>query len=137
MQRNLLALFLGVLFGIVLIKSEVASWYRIDKMFRFEEPRMYLIIVSAIVVAMIAVQLIKRFHWKTIAGGEPEFKNKPFTVGTVVGGTIFGIGWAITGACPGPIYAQLGKGEWPALGSFAGAFAGAYLYAWLKPRLPH
>lgn len=135
--RNILALVLGVLFGGVLIKSEVASWFRIDAMFRFKEARMYLIIALAIGVAMVSAQLVKRLHWKAIGGKPPEFKNKPFTVGTIVGGALFGIGWAITGACPGPIYAQLGSGEVMALCSFAGAFAGAYAYALLKPRLPH
>lgn len=137
MIRNVSALVLGVLFGVVLVKSEVASWFRIDTMFRFGEARMYLIICSAIGVALVSAQLVKRLGLKTVDGGKPEFKNKPFTKGTIIGGTLFGIGWAIIGACPGPIYAQLGVGEWYALASFAGAFAGAYLYAWLKPRLPH
>jgi len=137
MQRKLLALILGIVFGIVLIKSEVASWFRIDKMFRFEEARIYLIIVTAIAVAMVSVQVIRWLGLKTVDGGQPEFKNKPFTVGTVVGGTLFGIGWAITGACLGPIYAQIGNGQLLAIFSFAAAFSGAYVYALLRPRLPH
>ena len=130
-------LVIGTLFGIILVKSEVVSWYRIQAMFRFEEAHMYLIIGSAVVVGAISLFLIRRFEMRTVEGNPIEVKGKPFTRGTVIGGILFGMGWAITGACPGPIYAQIGSGHSAALITFASAFAGMYLYAWLRPRLPH
>lgn len=136
-MQKLIALLLGVYFGVLMVKSEVASWFRIQKMFHFEEAHMYLTMSSALAVGLISVWLIKKLHVKTVGGTEPALKNKPFTKGTVVGGVLFGMGWAITGACPGPIYAQVGSGEGMALISFVGAFLGAYLYALLRPRLPH
>jgi uncharacterized membrane protein YedE/YeeE len=135
--KNFFALLLGLFFGIVLVKSEVASWFRIQKMFRFEEAHMYLILASAVAVGALALLAIKKLHLKTVYGTDPEIKTKPYQKGTLIGGTLFGVGWAVTGACPGPMYAQLGKGDYLALMSFAGAFLGAYLYALLHPRLPH
>lgn len=131
------ALLVGAFFGIVLVKSEVVSWFRIQKMFRFEEAHMYLVIASAVVVGAIAVYLIKQFQVKTLAHQPVRVEPKPFQKGVIIGGIIFGMGWAITGACPGPIYAQIGSGEYAALITFSAAFAGMYLYAWLQPRLPH
>lgn len=136
-MKNLFSLLLGALFGIVLFKSEVSSWFRIQKMFRFEETHMYLIIASAVVVGILSVLLIRMLRLRTAQGTPARIRKKPFQKGTVLGGLLFGMGWAITGACPGPIYAQLGSGAYPALATFAGAFLGAYLYAWLHPRLPH
>lgn len=136
-MKNILSLLIGTYFGIVLVKSEVASWFRIQSMFRFEEAHMYLVIASAVVVGAVSILLIKRLGQQTLTGDPIEFKDKPFQKGTIIGGIIFGTGWAITGACPGPIYAQLGSGEYLALWSFSGAFVGAYLYALLKPKLPH
>jgi len=136
-MKNVLSLLIGIYFGIVLIKSEVSSWFRIQNMFRFEEPHMYLVMCSAVVVGAISIQLIKMTGQKTLFGDPVDLKDKPYQKGTIIGGALFGVGWAITGACPGPIYAQLGSGEYLALVSFAGAFLGAYLYAWVKPRLPH
>lgn len=136
-MQNVLSLLIGIYFGIVLIKSEVSSWFRIQNMFRFEEPHMYLVMCSAVVVGAISIRLIKMTGQKTWFGDPLDLKGKPHQKGTIIGGGLFGVGWAITGACPGPIYAQLGSGEYLALISFAGAFLGAYLYAWLKPRLPH
>lgn len=136
-MRPFIALLIGVYFGILLVKSEVASWFRIHKMFLFEEAHMYLILASAVLVGIVSVALIKRLQLKSVGGEEIEIKEKKFQKGTIVGGILFGMGWAITGACPGPIYAQLGSGEHLALISFAGAFVGAYLYALVRPRLPH
>ncbi len=129
-------LLIGTFFGIVLVKSEVVSWFRIQQMFLFQEAHMYLIIASAIAVGAISVYLIKRFEAKTIEQKPITVKGKPFTKGTVIGGIIFGMGWAITGACPGPIYAQIGSGETAAIVTFVAALAGMYLYAWLQPKLP-
>ena len=130
-------LLFGIYFGIVLTKSEVVSWYRIQKMFRFEEAHMYLVIASAIVVGIISMQIIKRFHLNTVEHQPIKIKQRPFQWGIVYGGAAFGMGWAITGACPGPIYAQIGSGEGMALITFAGAILGMFVYAWLQPKLPH
>jgi uncharacterized protein len=129
--------FIGVFFGIILIKSKVSSWFSIQKMFQFQEPHMYLVIGSAVAVGAISVLLIKVLRLRTVSGEEIEFKPKSFQKGTIIGGAIFGLGWAITGACPGPIYAQFGSGEYLAGITFVGAFLGTYLYALLRPRLPH
>lgn len=131
------ALLTGGLFGMVLTKSEVASWFRIQKMFRFEEAHMFLIIGSAVAVGAISILLIKKLGLRTLAGNEVSIREKAYHKGVVIGGMIFGVGWVITGACPGPIYAQIGSGELWAICSFLGAFSGAYLYAWLRPHLPH
>lgn len=136
-MRQLYVLFIGIFFGVILVKSEVVSWFRIQKMFRFEEAHMYLIIASAVFVGALTLLLIKRFQLKTINHEEIKIKTKEFQKGTIIGGTLFGMGWAITGACPGPIYAQIGSGEYIALVTFLAAFAGMYLYAYLQPRLPH
>ncbi len=136
-MKILSSIFIGAYFGLVLVKSEVASWFRIQKMFRFEEAHMYLIIGSAVVVGAISVFLIKKLGLKTVRGEQIEIEGKRFQKGTLIGGGLFGMGWAITGACPGPIYAQMGSGEYLAVISFVGAFAGAYLYAYFHPRLPH
>ena len=136
-MKQLFVLLIGSFFGVVLVKSEVVSWYRIQKMFLFEEAHMYLIIASAIAVGAGSLYLIRRFHLKTVFHEDVAVKAKPFHKGIIIGGIIFGIGWAITGACPGPIYAQIGSGEYIALITFAGAMVGMYLYAFLQPKLPH
>jgi len=136
-----LALFMslvtGVYFGIVLTKSEVVRWQRVHDMFLFKEAHMYLIIGVGVFVAMISMLLIKKFRARTIEGELIKYQPKPFHTGVIVGGILFGAGWAITGACPGPIYAQIGGGEWMALITLAGAITGMFLYANLKPKLPH
>lgn len=127
----------GVVFGIILTKSEVISWFRIHDMFEFKEAHMYLIIGSAVVVGIIAVQIMKRAKIKAANGEELSFKGKDYHKGFIPGGLIFGVGWAITGACPGPIFAQIGAGAYPALVTLAGAVLGAWLYHANKSRLPH
>ena len=136
-MKNIWSLVCGIFFGIVLVKSEVCSWFRIQKMFRFEEAHMYLVICSAVAVAALAVLLIRKLQLKSLGGKPAQIAKKPFHWGIIIGGLLFGMGWAVTGACPGPIYAQLGSGAYPALASFSGAFLGAYLYAYLRPKLPH
>jgi len=130
-------LLIGVYLGILFVKSDVASWERIHNMFLFKEARMYLIICLAIVVAMLSMFAIKAFRVKSIDGKVIKYEPKPYHIGVVIGGMLFGAGWAITGACPGPIYAQIGAGTWMALFTFAGAMLGMFCYAALKPRLPH
>lgn len=132
-----MSLVMGIYFGIVLTKSEVVRWQRVHDMFLFNEAHMYLIIGVGVVVAMISMWLIKKLHVRTIQGQPVQYQPKPFHTGVVIGGTLFGAGWAITGACPGPIYAQIGGGEWMALITLAGALLGMFGYAYLKPRLPH
>jgi uncharacterized membrane protein YedE/YeeE len=130
-------LLMGVYLGILFIKSEVASWERIHNMFLFKEAHMYLIICLAIGVAMVSMLLIKKFHVRSLDGKPIEYEPKPFHTGVIIGGMLFGAGWSITGACPGPIYAQIGAGAWMAWFTFAGAMLGVFGYAALKPRLPH
>ncbi len=127
----------GMLLGVVFIKSEVIRWQRIHDMFLFNEAHMYLIIGTAVVVGAISMQLIKRFDVRTLDGDPIVYQPKPFHKGVMIGGTVFGMGWAITGACPGPIYAQIGGGESIAMLTWVGAFVGMYLYGYLRPRLPH
>lgn len=130
-------LLVGMYLGILFTKSEVALWDRVHKMFMFQEAHMYLIIGVAIVVAMVSMVVIKRLGIKTIEGRPITYKPKPFHTGVIIGGMMFGAGWAITGACPGPIYAQIGAGEWLAVLTLAGAILGMFSYAALKPKLPH
>ena len=132
-----MSILMGIYFGIVLTKSEVVRWQRVHDMFLFKEAHMYLIIGLGIGVAMVAMLLIKNRHVKTIEGEPIRYAPKPFHQGVVVGGMLFGAGWAITGACPGPIYAQIGGGEWMALITLTGALLGMFLYANLKSKLPH
>ncbi|MBZ5546529.1 MAG: YeeE/YedE family protein [Acidobacteriia bacterium] len=130
---------LGVGFGIVLTKSEVLSWFRIQEMFRFQSPRMYEIIASAIAVATFSVQLIRRLGLKSASGELITIPPKPLGHGVryAVGGTIFGLGWALTGACPGPLFALIGNGLTVMILAVGSALAGTWLYGFLRPRLPH
>jgi len=130
-------LVLGTLFGIILTKSEVISWFRIQEMFRFQAFHMYGVIGSAIVVGMISIQLIKRNRIKTISGESIVIADKQFNHGIWVGGFIFGLGWAITGACPGPLFAQLGSGVGAAAVLILAALAGTWTYSALRTKLPH
>ena len=130
-------LFAGIYFGVVLVKSEVVSWFRINQMFLFQEAHMYLIIVTAVTVGALSMLIIRRLEVRTIQGEPIQYTPKPYHKGVVIGGVLFGMGWAITGACPGPIYAQIGAGAWPALFTFFGAFVGMYLYGILRSKLPH
>ncbi|WBA44163.1 DUF6691 family protein [Hymenobacter canadensis] len=135
-MKNLKYLVLGVLFGIILTKSEVVSWWRIQEMFRFQSFHMYGVIGSAIVVGMISIQLIKRNHLKTLNGEPITIADKKYSHGTWIGGTIFGLGWALTGACPGPMFAQLGSGVGAAAVLILAALAGTWTYSALRDKLP-
>ena len=130
-------LVLGTLFGIILTKSEVISWFRIQEMFRFQAFHMYGVIGSAIVVGMISIQLIKRNHLKSLDGEPIVIADKKFNHGVWIGGFIFGLGWAITGACPGPLFAQLGSGVGSAAVLILAALAGTWTYSALREKLPH
>src|SRR5665213_2715594 len=124
MIRNLKYLIIGILFGIILVKSEVISWFRIQEMFRLQAFNMYGIIGSAIVVGVISILIIKRFKLKTIRGEAIIIPKKEFHWGNVYGGLIFGLGWAITGACPGPLFAQIGSGFLVTIVTLISAIAG-------------
>lgn len=135
-MKYLRYLLLGAYFGIVLTKSEVVTWHKIRAMFYFREPDLYLIIGSAVIVGAFWVRLIRRKKPRTPFGETVEILPTPMHKGVFYGGFLFGLGWFVTGTCPGPVYAQLGGGEFFALFTLAGALIGAYAFAWLKPRLP-
>jgi len=135
--HNVKYLVVGVLFGIVFVKAEVVSWFRIQEMFRLQSFHMFGIIGTAVVVGMASVWLIKKFNIKTIAGETVDFHPKKFQKGQVYGGFIFGLGWAITGACPGPIFAQIGSGYMVVIVTLLSAVAGTWTYGLLKDKLPN
>ena len=136
-MKYLKYLALGTLFGIILTKSEVVSWFRIQEMFRFQAFHMYGVIGSAIVVGLISIQLIKRNRLRTITGEPIVMTDKQFNHGVWIGGFLFGLGWAITGACPGPLFAQLGSGVGAAAVMILAALAGTWTYSALRDKLPH
>lgn len=134
---NLKYLIVGVLFGILFIKAEVISWYRIQEMFHFQSFHMYGLIGSAVVVGALSVFLIKKFNIKTIYGEKIEFHDKKFNKGQIYGGLIFGLGWAMTGACPGPLFAQIGTGATVMIVTLLSAVAGTWVYGYFRDKLPH
>jgi uncharacterized membrane protein YedE/YeeE len=129
----------GLFFGFVLIKSEVVSWFRIQEMFRFDSFYMYGIIGSAIVVAMISIYLIKKLNVKDSEGNFISIPSKDSSRVTryLVGGTLFGLGWALTGACPGPLFTLVGSGYGIIIVPIASAILGTWVYGALRPKLPH
>lgn len=138
MKKYSAFLLTGIFFGIVLTKAQVISWFRIYEMFRFESFHMYGIIGSAVVLGIIIVQLIKRRQLKSIDGDVIQISPKANTYkASLLGGTLFGLGWALVGACPGPIYILLGTGYTAFLIVWAGAVLGTFLYGVLKEKLPH
>jgi uncharacterized membrane protein YedE/YeeE len=131
-------ILLGIFFGITFTKAEIISWYRIYEMFRFESFHMYGVIGSAVVLGVIVVQIIKRRKMKDIAGNEIIFTPKDWSVPRyLIGGTIFGLGWAMTGACPGPMFVLLGNGVLVIAVVIAFAMLGTYVYGAVKDKLPH
>ena len=137
-MRHLYAILLGGLFGGILVKAEVLSWFRIQEMFWFQSFHMYGIIGSAIVVGVISLQVIKRLEAKSISGDLINPADKKFNKkGNLIGGIIFGCGWALTGACPGPLYALVGSGYGIILVSIFSAMLGVVAYGILKDKLPH
>ena len=134
---NLKYLFIGVLFGIVLVKSEVISWFRIQEMFRLQSFHMYGVIGSAVVIGMLSVWLIKKYKIKSIYGEPVQFISKKFHKGNIYGGLLFGCGWAITGACPGPLFAQIGSGATVIIITLLSAVLGTWVYGRIRPFLRH
>ena len=130
-------LIMGTLFGIVLVKGEVVSWFRIQEMFRFQSFHMYGVIGSAVVVGISSVYLIKRFQLSSVEGEKISFPIKKFHKGQIFGGLIFGFGWALTGACPGPLFAQIGAGFPVVIITLLSAIAGTWVYGFIQHKLPH
>ncbi len=137
MKRGMEMFVLGVVFGIILTKSEVVSWFRIQEMFLFGSVHMYGIIGSAIVVGALSMAVLKRLHAKSFRGEEIVVEEKPLTKGTLIGGLLFGVGWALTGACPGPIYALVGNGYGVFIVTLASAVGGTFVYGVIRDKLPH
>lgn len=135
----LIYLGMGTLFGIILVKSEVVSWFRIQEMFRFQAIHMYGILGSAVVVGGVSMFALESAGATTVRGEPITLSDKPMQRGRnqMLGGTAFGLGWGLLGACPGPIYALIGAGITPVIVSLLSALAGAWTYGHLKPYLPH
>jgi uncharacterized membrane protein YedE/YeeE len=127
----------GIFFGIVLMKSEAISWYRIQEMFRLESFHLYGVLGSAVITGIISVFLIKKFKARTIYGEPVKLYSKKFSKGQIYGGLIFGAGWALTGACPGPLFALIGSGISVIFIVILSAIAGTWVYGKLRHRLPH
>ncbi len=137
-MRTISYLLIGILFGITLFKSEAASWFRIYEMFRFESFHMYGIIGTAVILGISIVQVIKRFKIKSFYGQKIIFYPKEQSIGRyIIGGIIFGLGWALAGACPGPMFTLAGAGFLPILIVILFAIIGTFLYGLLKDKLPH
>lgn len=137
-MRTLIYLFIGILFGITMFKSEAASWFRIYEMFKFESFHMYGIIGSALVIGIIVTQSIKKLKIKSFYGEKINFNPKAKSFSRyMIGGIIFGLGWALAGACPGPMFALVGAGYIPIFIVIIASLLGTFLYGLLKGRLPH
>jgi uncharacterized membrane protein YedE/YeeE len=134
---NVKYLAAGVMFGVILVKAEVISWFRIQEMFRLQSFHMFGVIGSAVLVGMVSVLLIKKYKIKTIDGESIEITDKKFSKGQIYGGLIFGFGWALTGACPGPLFAQIGTGATVIMVTLLSAIAGTWVYGRFREKLPH
>ncbi|QTV04814.1 DUF6691 family protein [Faecalibacter bovis] len=137
-MKILIYIILGIVFGITMYKSETASWFRIYEMFSFQSFHMYGFIGSALIIGLIGVQIIKKKEIKDFDGNKIEIQPKTKSiVRYLIGGIFFGLGWALVGACPGPIFVLVGAGLYPMLIVILGALAGTYLYGIIKDKLPH
>lgn len=138
MKKTLSYLFIGIFFGIVMYKSEAASWFRIYEMFQFQSFHMYGIIGSALILGIIGVQIIKRKKVKSFFGEPIQIEPKEKGIWQYLyGGIIFGLGWALAGSCPGPIYTLIGVGYVSIFVVLTGALLGTFLYGMLQKKLPH
>lgn len=137
-MKGLKFIFTGIFFGIVMAKSEAISWYRIQEMFRFQSFHMYGIIGTALVLGVIAVYFIKKLKIKDVSGQAITLQTKEMSWRKyLIGGSVFGLGWALTGSCPGPMFVNIGYGYLSMLVVVLGALVGTYLYGILKNKLPH
>jgi uncharacterized membrane protein YedE/YeeE len=130
-------LIVGIIFGIAFVKAEIISWFRIQEMFQLTSFHMYGVIGTAVVVGALSVFVIKKFGIKTFSGDPIVIEDKKFDKGQIIGGLLFGIGWAITGACPGPIFAQIGAGFTVVCVTLVSAVAGTWVYGKFDDNLPH
>lgn len=137
-MRSFIYILLGIVFGITMYKAETASWYRIYEMFSFQSFHMYGFIGSALVIGLIGIQIIKKKEAKDVDGKPIQIQPKAKSIPRyLIGGTFFGLGWALVGACPGPIFVLLGAGVYAMLIVILGALSGTYLYGLIKDKLPH
>lgn len=136
-MRYIKYLFFGTLFGIILYKSEVVSWFRIQEMFRFQSFHMYGVIGSAVLTGALGVWIIKKMKLKTLDGDNVEIPAKKMNKGTIIGGLVFGVGWVLTGACPGPLYTLVGAGYWSYALTLLSAALGVWVYGFFREKLPH
>ena len=137
-MKNIVYLLIGTFFGIVMYKSEAASWFRIYEMFQFQSIHMYGLMGTALAVGIIVVQYIKRNKVKDITGNPIIIADKEKSIPRyLIGGILFGLGWALAGACPGPMFVMTGAGYFPILVVILGAILGTWLYGLMKDKLPH
>jgi uncharacterized membrane protein YedE/YeeE len=136
-SKNIKYLIIGIIFGITFVKAEIISWFRIQEMFRFDSFHMYGVIGTAVMVGAISVFLIKKFKIKTLSGENIELEIKKFDKGQIYGGLLFGFGWALTGACPGPLFAQIGCGFFVVIVTLLFAILGTWVYGYFEDKLPH
>ena len=129
-------LFMGIIFGFILTKTEVISWFRIQEMFHFQAFHMYGVIGSALLVGVVSLQLMKKFGVTSLNGEPITIITKKLNYGTAIGGLAFGLGWALTGACPGPIFALIGNGNLMFILVLASALVGTWIYGLLEDKLP-
>ena len=134
---NIVYILLGIIFGITFVKAEVISWFRMQEMFRFQNFHMFGVIGTAVVVGALSVWIIKKFQLKTISGENIVFTTKKINKGQVIGGLLFGFGWAMTGACPGPLFAQIASGFLVVSVVLLSAIAGTWIYGLIREKLPH
>jgi uncharacterized membrane protein YedE/YeeE len=135
-MKNVKFLFIGLLFGLALTKGEAIAWVRIQEMFRFEGFQLFGIFFTAIPTGAICVLLIKKFKIKTLQGESIEFPPKKYSHGLIIGGLIFGCGWTLTGACPGPLYSQIGSGSLVTIITLLSALAGTWTFGYFQSKLP-
>lgn len=136
-MKNIKYAILGILFGIVFVKAEIISWFRIQEMFRFQSFHMFGVIGSAIAVGMISIFLIKKYNARSAEGEQIHIEPKKFSKGQIYGGLLFGAGWALTGACPGPLFAQIGTGALVIIVTLLSAIGGTWVYGLIRNKLPH
>jgi uncharacterized protein len=127
----------GIFFGLVFVKAEIISWFRIQEMFRLSSFHMFGVIGTAVCVGTLSVFLIKKFNIKSLAGENINIAPKTFNKGQIYGGLIFGFGWAMTGACPGPLFAQIGSGFGVVAVTLLSAIVGTWTYGFFREKLPH
>jgi hypothetical protein len=135
--KNLKYILAGTFFGIIAVKSEIISWFRIQEMFRLTSFHMYGVIGTAVVVGMVSIQIIKRLNIKTLSSEKITITPKTFQKGQIYGGLIFGFGWAITGACPGPLFAQIGSGFGVITITLFSAILGTWVFGYFRDKLPN